>query len=560
MTTCLAARGTLASMIPCVRTLPSILVAVLALASDPTGREDRPHAIVDTRADDAILRRHAVDVVDYTLRATLDPTSHTIHGEGTISWRNSSTVSVRELWLHLYLNAFKNERSAFLRERVGGRGSTHPEDWGLHRSSHPDACVGRAGGLRTSCRGWSATGRGTTTRRTLAQFCLATSRRARPSSSTSRSMTSCPPSSSARAIAGRFTWSASGFPRWRGSSQTGPGPISRFTTSPSSTPTSARTTSPSTFPLHTPSGPLDRSWRRAWRRDAASSATYKTTSTTLRGPPGTNGRLFARKIDGVDVTVLFPPGFTHIAERDLAALRFALPYESARYGRYPYAVLTVVHPQQDAAEAGGMEYPTLITSEGAWVTPKGVLLPEIVTVHELGHQWFYGLVATDEASWPMLDEGINQFAEVDAMAKWRGEGSAGDVLGLRVSDAAIQAVSGNQAVHDEPVAQSASAFSSGANYARLVYARTAALLETFARVYGDDAVGRAIGLYARRFRFEHPGPEQLIAVFEEVLGGPGGGNAQDGSLRSGMGRLRRRERIVSALEGSGRRIRLERQA
>ena len=37
---------------------------------------------------------------------------------------------MRELWLHLYLNAFKNERSAFLRERVGGRGSAPPEDWG----------------------------------------------------------------------------------------------------------------------------------------------------------------------------------------------------------------------------------------------------------------------------------------------------------------------------------------------------------------------------------------------------------------------------------------------
>jgi len=229
-------------------------------------------------------------------------------------------------------------------------------------------------------------------------------------------------------------------------------------------------------------------------------------------------RASRERIDGVDVTVLAPPGFGDIAERDMAALRFALPYESAMYGRYPYPVLTVVHPQEDAGEAGGMEYPTLITSAGPWATPAGVFLPEIVTVHELGHQWFYGLVATNEAAWPVLDEGLNQFAEVDAMARWRGEGSAADVLGLRVSDAAIQAVSSNGAVHDEPVAQPAAAFSSGANYGRLVYSRTAAVLETLARVYGDDAVTGALGLYARRFRFEHPGPDQLIGVFAEVLG------------------------------------------
>jgi hypothetical protein len=74
------------------------------------------------------------------------------------------------------------------------------------------------------------------------------------------------------------------------------------------------------------------------------------------------------------------------------------------------------------------------------------------------------------------------------------------------------------AVHDEPVAQAASAFSSGANYQRLVYARTAAILETLARVHGKEAVALALGRYARRYRFGHPDPEQLVGVFQEVLG------------------------------------------
>ncbi len=223
-------------------------------------------------------------------------------------------------------------------------------------------------------------------------------------------------------------------------------------------------------------------------------------------------------IAGVEVTVLYPPGYADVADRDLAALRFALPYESARYGPYPYGVLTLVHPQEDASEAGGMEYPTLITSDSPWLTPKQVLVPEIVTVHELGHQWFYGLVATNEAAWPFLDEGVNQFAETDAMARWKGAGSAADLWGLKVSDGAIQAVASNRAVQDEPVAQPAAAFSSGANYGRLVYSRTAAILGTLARVYGDDAVLAALGEYARRYRFQHPGPDQFLGVFSETMG------------------------------------------
>src|SRR5437660_727967 len=66
------------------------------------------------------MREHADDVVDYELRAVLDMPQHTVHGEGTIVWRNKSKAAVRELWVHLYMNGFKNQRTAFLRAPVGG--------------------------------------------------------------------------------------------------------------------------------------------------------------------------------------------------------------------------------------------------------------------------------------------------------------------------------------------------------------------------------------------------------------------------------------------------------
>src|SRR5262249_11138569 len=78
-----------------------------------------------------LLREHAVDVVDYNLHAVLDVTQHTVHGDGSIVWRNASNVNGRELWVHLYLNAFKNERSVFLRAPVAsGRGTQPVTDWG----------------------------------------------------------------------------------------------------------------------------------------------------------------------------------------------------------------------------------------------------------------------------------------------------------------------------------------------------------------------------------------------------------------------------------------------
>jgi hypothetical protein len=79
------------------------------------------------------------------------------------------------------------------------------------------------------------------------------------------------------------------------------------------------------------------------------------------------------------------------------------------------------------------------------------------------------------------------------------------------------------------VAQAAYAFSTGANYGRLVYGRTSALLETLARVYGDDAVARALGTYTRRYRYEHPVPADLVGAFREVMG-----DEPAAALRSGL--------------------------
>ena len=203
------------------------------------------------------------------------------------------------------------------------------------------------------------------------------------------------------------TWSASGFRRSRGSSPTGAWahfPFHHLAEFYADFGTYDVTLDvPSDFTIGA-TGPAVES---ASREAGASSGTCRGTSTTSPGRRGTGGSVRGRAIDGVDVTVLYPPGFGSVAQRELDALRFALPYFSARYGRYPYPVLTVVHPPGDAGEAGGMEYPTLITTGGPWWTPPGVLAPEIVTVHELGHQWFYGLVATNESAWPFLDEGIN---------------------------------------------------------------------------------------------------------------------------------------------------------
>jgi hypothetical protein len=225
------------------------------------------------------------------------------------------------------------------------------------------------------------------------------------------------------------------------------------------------------------------------------------------------------RIEGTDVTLLTPGNRAPSARATEAALRSALPEFSRRYGTYPYRTLTVVHPPESAAAAGGMEYPTLITTGGAWYLPHtGVRALESLTLHELAHQWFYGLVATNEARYPFLDEGLTTFAELSALKSRYGDASLANLLGLEISaEAGFRALAALRP-EDEPIASAASAFTSFDNLGLLVYLRTATLLETLARVFGRTSLDQALGSYARKYRWRHPGPAELIAELREHVG------------------------------------------
>src|SRR5579863_1252957 len=80
-------------------------------------------------AADAALSDH---VVSYRIHAGLDPTRKTVTGRQTLTWHNTSPDTISELRFHLYLNAFQNEKSTFMRESGGElRGDrASKDDWG----------------------------------------------------------------------------------------------------------------------------------------------------------------------------------------------------------------------------------------------------------------------------------------------------------------------------------------------------------------------------------------------------------------------------------------------
>jgi len=237
------------------------------------------------------------------------------------------------------------------------------------------------------------------------------------------------------------------------------------------------------------------------------------------------------RIGETEVHLLYPPGHDHNAERTLAALTFALPHFGERYGPYPYPDLTVVHPPDHAPGAGGMEYPTLITTGGAWHASRWSRAIELVTLHELGHQWFYGLLASNEARWPFLDEGLNSYAESVASEALFGSSSASQLLGLELSADALRRASLRFEANDIPLGSAASEFVSFRELGGLVYSKTTLLFRTIARVYGEAQLEAALRRYTELYRFRHPTPDDLIGVLESMLGAEAANNVRGVALR-----------------------------
>ncbi len=111
-----------------------------------------------------------------------------------------------------------------------------------------------------------------------------------------------------------------------------------------------------------------------------------------------------------EVTLLLTPEHKRLRDRYLDATRYGIRYYSEWFGPYPYSTATIVDPAFNSG-AGGMEYPTFFTGGAPLFAANGVLRPEGVTIHEFGHQYWYGIVGNNEVEDAWLDEGFNSYRE-----------------------------------------------------------------------------------------------------------------------------------------------------
>lgn len=238
----------------------------------------------------------------------------------------------------------------------------------------------------------------------------------------------------------------------------------------------------------------------------------------------------------VKLKLLLQPA--HLAQKDrhLAAVKNSLQYCGLTYGDYPYQTLTIIDPAYQADGSGGMEYPTLITCGTLYRVMDDEALfeasPEVVTTHEFAHQYWYGMVASNEFEESWLDEGFTAFTErklMDAFYKdqtaiwFRLVGQPIMRLPIRLDVWSFNRVTLTPAtVKCDPMMTQSWKYKADdqceVSYYFNSYPRPALTLEMLERHLGTPTMNRILKTYFERWRFKHPTAQDFFDVASEVAG------------------------------------------
>ncbi len=239
-------------------------------------------------------------------------------------------------------------------------------------------------------------------------------------------------------------------------------------------------------------------------------------------------RMFEQEnLPNVRMRLLYQPEHKKDVDDFFKATENTLKYFGTWYVPYPYDHITIVDPAP-GSRASGMEYPTLFTTGTDWIKASGRQSPEWLTVHECGHQFFYGLVGTNEMEHPWMDEGFVVYATARCMnvaygppRYWKGYLSRKNFDipftfgGVEIDPRQWPIDKHRERCHLDIMQKCSWQFVDWLAYRNNAYEKPALMLWTLEGYLGDALFSTIMETYSQRFTFQHPAPEDFIAVVNE---------------------------------------------
>jgi hypothetical protein len=230
-------------------------------------------------------------------------------------------------------------------------------------------------------------------------------------------------------------------------------------------------------------------------------------------------KVFTDKWEHVNITLLLPEARSEQVERQFTAVKNALEYLTKNVGPYPWPHLTFVDPPTIGSGASGMEYTTLFTSMSADRMPEWMHFPEMVTVHEFGHAYFMGILASNEFEEPWMDEGIDSFWEARIMDHYWGENSGlMDCPYLRIPDKAYSRLTYTKSDNRQVVSNNECSWNyPHGTYGMMSYNKAATWLYSLMGIIGEETTNEVFREYYRKWAFKHPSGKDFVNVVNEVV-------------------------------------------
>jgi hypothetical protein len=480
---------------------------------------------------------------NYSIDVDLDPASRTITGRAVVTWRNLTSKPASELRFHTYWNAWRDTTSTWMREWIRGAGPDTSEltrrpksEWASMDVTAIRLLAGGTTAMADLLGGahYIAPDDGNAEDRTVLAVPLPKSVGPGETIAVEVSWIAHVPRTFARTgVVGNSFFLAQWFPKL-GVLEDGGWNTHQF---------HASTEFFSDYGVYDVRMTVPRGWvvgATGVERSRTDTPTGKTVHqyvqedvhdfawTTSPDYIVKTERFEHKRLQAVEMRLLIQPEHASQADRYFMATRATLRSYGEWYGPYPYVHITIVDPAFQT-EAGGMEYPTLFTGGTNWLAPLTVTDPEDVTVHECGHQFWYGLVGNNEFEHAWIDEGLNTFSTARVIEEtfspnFYERRFFGGVVPWVFHDIAMsREIAGDRMAGYRTAARSDAQQTPSWRYASgtggaITYNKTALWLHTLERYLGWRRLQRGMSLFFARSTFKHPTPEDFFSAINEGAG------------------------------------------
>lgn len=193
---------------------------------------------------------------------------------------------------------------------------------------------------------------------------------------------------------------------------------------------------------------------------------------------------------------------------------------NANIGEYPYSKMTIIDAY---VTAGGIEYPNIVFIND-FISDRRQLA--ITVVHEMAHQWFYGLLGNNQTRYGWMDEGFATYYEIESTEYLWGTNDNfldrrnnlwSKFFGFEINarrHAYLNYFEYALTGKEEPVNTHHDQFQNDSYTPQ--YEKTAVILFALRGMIGDSLFQTSIRNYFSEWKFRHPDPEDLFSSFEQT--------------------------------------------